>query len=55
MTDLGNEVIEWRTKGEIGAWKYLPLLLFLLSSSSLEIEFRKRVILLLELCFWNDD
>lgn len=54
MTDLGNEVVEWRTKGEIGAWKYF-FLFFLLSSSSLEIEFRKRVILLLELCFWNDD
>lgn len=45
-------------ENEGGDWSveiFLPLLLSLLSSSSLEIEFRKRVILLLELCFWNDD
>lgn len=45
-------------ENEGGDWSveiFLPLLLFLLSSSSLEIEFRKHVILLLELCFWNDD
>lgn len=45
-------------ENEGGDWSveiFLPLLLFLLSSSSLEIEFRKRVILLLELCFWNND
>lgn len=43
-------------ENEGGDWSveiFLPLLLFLLSSSSLEL--RKRVILLLELCFWNDD